>query len=243
MVSRLETSLSRFAEGRQINPDLVSEYLINQKPTIESVSDLILLARLIGSKTPGEPVVQYITSNMPPPDSMTTKHLSVLVSTLSDLEWVHPSALSTLLEELIGRPHSSCVRVVARLCKGVSKLESRDEALLAKVKALVDSIEVGDIHVEQLLQIAELAAKETSFVLSEQLNTHATMLVPFMSDAQAKRALKIFKTVNPESETVAEIKRHLVRAKPRRSKTLGDAGLESVPQAPYFGYVRKIDLR
>ena len=254
VVSRIESTLTHFAEGKPIDGDLVSNFIENQTPQIESVSDLVFVTRLVNEfvKSPSDNVSEYLkgssTQLLESIGSVSSGHLSVLLSALSEAKTLQVENISALLAELLGRDNDELrPRVVSRICKALARLEHSDQvaAWITRSQELVNEIHDLDLHVTQFLQIASLAAVHPSFVVPKNILDHGELLVPFMSDEQARLALSVFKRIDEEASIVKEIKKKLVRAKPRRAKSLNveDAGLPEIPKAPYFGYVRKLDLR
>jgi hypothetical protein len=254
IVSRIESTLTHFAEGKSLDGDLVSLFIENQTPDIQSVSDLVFMTRLVNEyvKSPSDSIREYLKGNssrlLMSSASFSSNHLSVLLSALAEAKILELENITALVAELLGRTDDELrPRVVSRICKALARLEPSDqlETWITKTQQLVNHVNELELHVTQFLQIASLAAAHPSLVLPKNILQHGELLVPFMSDGQARLALSLFTRIDGEASIVQEIKKNLVRARPRRAKSLNveDARLPEVQKAPYFAYVRKLDLR
>jgi len=253
VVSKIEPALHRFAEGRLLNEELVCEFVSNQKPAIKSIQDLIFMHRLAQAhvRTPVEEIKTYLYSatdqlseSLP---NIATGHLSVLCSCLADSPFQNTTLLRQTISEILGRTEEQIApRMIARMCKGLLKLSTskKEEVseIVDRLQTLVDSIPAIDLHVTDILN---LASAGNQINLRPNVVKHAETLVPFMSDAQARKALQLFGKIQGAESVIVDIKRNLIRSRPRRAKSMEveGAGLPEVGKAPHFQYVRKIDLR
>lgn len=254
VVSRIEPALHRFAEGRPLTEELVSEFALNQKPVIESVQDLVFMHRLVQAHVPSpsnelnEFLSQSSIKIFNSLESISTSHLSVICSCLADSNPSNADLLEQSISELLRRTEESFpTRIVARMCKGVARLAKlrKDKDLnevRTRLQEILETVPVIDLHVNDIIHIASAG---NLIEIPEHVMKHAEVLVPFMSDVQARRALELFTKTKGSESVVAEIKRNLVRSRPARAKRIevDNAGLPEVGKAPHFHYVRKIDLR
>ncbi len=253
VLSRLEGAVTEFAQGRPISSQLVSEFITSQKPVMESVHDVVYMHRLVGAvmKKPLENDIKDHLKNssksiIENPKSLSTPHLSVLVSCLADSHAVDKVSRRTLVMDLMDRLSQIegpiPPRFVSRICKGL--IQRKEESEYSKVNDIIAKTEISEIQINDFINIANLCMSK-KFAIPEKIMRHGELLVPFMSGDQARRALAIFNKIDANSSIVSELKRNLVRRKPRRAKGLEveSAGLDEAQKAPHFEYVRKIDLR
>ena len=255
VLSPLEVSLGQFVQGRSLSGGVVSEFIRNceKPPVVETLQDVVYLTRLVQGhvQNPAMEIRSFLQERtnaiMQSLDEVSSTHLSVLISCLSDSPWLDGDVVTqAALREILTR-ETNVPRVVGRICKGLSVLVKRkanmnDTEMLGKAQELINNIEVSEIQINDFLEILNLQSLCVDCIrVPDTVLTHGALLVPFMTDAQARRALGIVKT-GPIAD---EIKRKLVRAKPRRAKTIEveQVGPAEVSRPPHFEYVRKLDLR
>ena len=246
VVSPIETALNAFASGQPLSAAIVSAFILNQQRKIESLNDYVFVHHLVASHSAmSEEVSSFLqtTRSVLSLSGISSKGLSVIVSVLAN-SGTDPECLKECITEIASRDEKELApRVIARLCKGLATLKDNavDDNVMAFMQSAVENLAVSDLKPIELLHILSAPIVPSSAVL-ERLTT----MMPLMSDQDAHLALRVLKPLPGTEEIVAELKKKIVRSKPKRNKYFKleePLGLPEVPKAPHFEYVRKIDLR
>jgi hypothetical protein len=257
VISRFENAFKRFTEGKPIDGKAVADFFVEQQPSPGSIHDLVYLHRLAQSyiRNPPAEIKKLLDERtvdvMADCETLSSGQLSVLISCLTDWRASPDLNLTRAVQTILDREHLTLQpRIFARICKGIACLaktkEENMQLFAQKAQELLHRVPVAEVLVSDMIEIANLAAsKSVNFTITHDFLEHAKLLVPFMSDTQARRSLDIFSKIEGSSEIVDELKRNLVRHRPKRSKafTVDGAGLPETPKAPHYEYVRKLDLR
>ena len=252
ILSPLESTLNRFAEGKLVDSAIVSSFLVNQQPKIESLNDFVFVHRLVSSHRVElfPELRQYLaatTESLPIAD-MSSKGLSVVISTVADSGF-NLEFLRACVTDIANREHVELhPRIIARICKGVSALAkvdmSVDDHVIEFLKTALAELDWADMKPKDLIQIISLASVHGGLVSGTLIN-RVTVLAPFFTDAEAHVAVNLLGSLPDAEEAVTAVKKNLIRTKSARNKAfkIEQPGLPEAPRAPHFQYVRKIDLR
>lgn len=247
VISELEKELFTFCKGADLNSGIVSDFMLSVRDRPNAVerkaSNIVFLHRLAEMFCKDQ--VSWIDKRVAelPLAEMSTRVVTVVLGCCSSTE-----TRTSVMNELISRPAEELrePRFIARLFQALVGFSPVPAQWIERINELVTLVPISDVQIHHLSPILRMR-----IAIPPPFLERAVQLVPFMGPKDAEGLLKIIQTSEKfyhSSSLIVELKKHILRANPRRGKKIlkeipPDAGPAKSSKTPYYSYVRKIDLR